>query len=87
MSGTDLAGSFRTASDFTTADLHGADLFGANLSADPWTDATCPDGTSASSHGGNCAGALAFRFAGFITPKPGSRARLADPLPPGLNSR
>jgi uncharacterized protein YjbI with pentapeptide repeats len=72
LSGTDLAGSFLTASDFTKADLRGADLFGADLNTDTWTGATCPDGTSASSHGGSCAGAIAFRFAGFITPKPGS---------------
>jgi uncharacterized protein YjbI with pentapeptide repeats len=58
--------------DFTKADLRGADLFGADLNSDTWTDATCPDGTSATSHGGTCMNALAFRFAGFITPKPGS---------------
>lgn len=72
LSGTDLAGSFLWSSDFTKANLDGADLFGAGLNSDTWTGATCPDGTSASSHGGSCAGALAFRFAGFITPKPGS---------------
>jgi uncharacterized protein YjbI with pentapeptide repeats len=72
LSGADLAGSFLTASDFTNADLDGADLFGSNLNSDTWTDATCPDGTSASSHSGSCTGALAFSFAGFTTPKPGS---------------
>jgi uncharacterized protein YjbI with pentapeptide repeats len=72
LSGTNLAGSFLTTSDFTKADLRGADLFGVYLNTDTWTGATCPDGTSASSHGGSCAGAIAFRFAGFITPKPGS---------------
>jgi uncharacterized protein YjbI with pentapeptide repeats len=70
-SGADLAGSI-LGSDFTKADLDGADLFGADLNGSTWADATCPDGTSASRLGGSCAGALAFRFAGFITPKPGS---------------
>jgi uncharacterized protein YjbI with pentapeptide repeats len=72
LSGTDLAGAFFMPADFTKADLAGADLFGADLQDVTWTDATCPDGSSASSHGGDCASALAFRFAGFITPKPGS---------------
>lgn len=72
LSGTDLAGAFLWTSDFTNAGLGGADLFGASLNSDTWTGAACPDGTSASSHGGTCAGALAFRFGGFITPKPGS---------------
>lgn len=72
LSGTDLAGSFLWYSDFTNADLPGADLFSSNLTGDTWTDATCPDGTGASSHGGSCTGALAFSFAGFTSPKPGS---------------
>jgi pentapeptide repeat protein len=72
LSGADLAGAFFMPADFTKADLRGADLFGADLNSDTWTDATCPDGTSATSHGGSCVNALAFRFAGFITPKPGS---------------
>lgn len=76
-SGADLAGSFLWTADFTKADFDGADLFGANLSADTWTHATCPDGTSASSQGGSCAGAAAFRFAGFTTPKPGSSVQVS----------
>ena len=72
LSGTNLAGSFLWTSDFTMADLEGADLFGTNLNTDTWTDATCPDGTSARSQGDTCVWSLIFRFAGFITPKPGS---------------
>ena len=72
LSGADLAGAFFVPADFAKADLRGADLFGANLNGETWTGATCPDGSSANSHGGSCVGALAFRFAGFITPKPGS---------------
>jgi hypothetical protein len=67
LSGTDMAGAETSFTTFT-----GADLFGTNLNGDTWTDATCPDGTSASSHSGNCASALAFRFAGFSSPVPGS---------------
>jgi uncharacterized protein YjbI with pentapeptide repeats len=67
LSDADLAGAFFMPADFTKADLRGADL-----NSDTWTDATCPDGTSPTSHGGSCVNALAFRFAGFITPKPGS---------------
>jgi uncharacterized protein YjbI with pentapeptide repeats len=75
LTGADLAYAFLSA-DFTKADLSGADLFGAYPNDDStWTDATCPDGSSASAHDGNCMNALAFRFAGFITPKPGSTVK------------
>jgi uncharacterized protein YjbI with pentapeptide repeats len=77
LSGTDLAGSFLGPADFTNANLAGADLFGADMNPVTWTGATCPDGSSASSHGGSCASALAFRFAGFIAPKPGSTIKAA----------
>jgi len=77
LSGTDLAGSFLSVADFTNANLAGADLFGADLDTVTWTDATCPDGSSASSHSGSCASALAFRFAGFITPTPGSTVKVS----------
>ena len=70
-SGADLVGSI-LGSDFTKADFDGADLFGVDQNGSTWADATCPDGTNSSSHHGSCAGAVAFRFAGFITPKPGS---------------
>jgi hypothetical protein len=72
LSGVNFAFAFLWSSDFTKADLAGADLFGTYLNGDTWANATCPDGTSASSHGGDCASALAFRVAGFITPRPGS---------------
>jgi hypothetical protein len=58
--------------DFTNANLAGADLFAADLSAVTWTGATCPDGSSASSHDGSCGNALAFRFGGFSRPRPGT---------------
>ena len=76
-SGADLAGSLLSTADFTRADFSGADLFGAELDTDTWTGATCPDGTSAAGHHGSCAGALAFRLAGFMAPKPGSRVALS----------
>jgi len=72
LSGSDLAGAFLSVSDFTHADLAGANLFGASFESDTWANATCPDGTSASSHSGSCVSALAFRLSGFITPRPGS---------------
>jgi len=52
-------------------------LFGTDLATVTWTDATCPDGSSASSHSGSCASALAFRFAGLITPEPGSTVKVS----------
>lgn len=76
-SGTNLADAILSVSDFTKADLDGADLFGAILDSDTWVNATCPDGTSARSHSGSCASALTFRFAGFITPRPGSTVAAA----------
>jgi hypothetical protein len=71
LSGTDMAGAIMSWATFTGANLSGADLSDAT-----WTDATCPDGTSASSHAGSCAGALAFRFAGFSTPQAGDHRLL-----------
>jgi Pentapeptide repeats (8 copies) len=83
LTGASLAGAFLSVTDFAKADLRGADLFGdnvhdADLSGDTWTGATCPDGTSASSHGGSCASALTFRSAGVITPKPGSTVKASE---------
>lgn len=73
LSGTDLAGAwFLGSSSFVKANLDGADLFGAFLQVTAWRGATCPDGTSATSHADGCRFALAFFSAGFITPRPGS---------------
>jgi hypothetical protein len=72
LTGANLSGAFFMPADFTKANLTGADLFGADLDGVTWTDATCPDGTNASSHSVSCAGATTFRFGGFIAPKPGS---------------
>lgn len=77
LSGIDLADAVIVGADFTSADLAGADLFGAYLSTATWTGATCPDGSGASSHGGSCASALAFRFAGFRMPRPGSTIKVS----------
>lgn len=71
LSGTDLAGANMVTTNFAKANLDGADLFGAFLDIITWKNATCPDGTSANSHYHDCADAIAFRTAGFITPKPG----------------
>jgi uncharacterized protein YjbI with pentapeptide repeats len=72
LSGASFAGANLWAG-FNKADLDGADLFGAYLGRVTWANATCPDGTSANSHpGDDCAGALVFFSAGFITPRPGS---------------
>jgi Pentapeptide repeats (8 copies) len=57
----DLQGANLSGADFTNANLAGADLFAAGLSAVTWSGATCPDASSASSHDGSCANALAFR--------------------------
>lgn len=72
LSGADLAEANMVTTNFTKANLDGADLFGAFLEGITWKNATCPDGTSANSHYHDCADAIAFRTAGFITPKPGS---------------
>ena len=72
LDGADLQGANLYGADFTYANLAGADLFAAGLSAVTWTGATCPDGSSASSHDGSCANALAFRFFGFQTPRRGT---------------
>jgi len=57
----DLQGANLSGADFTNANLAGADLFAADLRTVTWTGATCPDGSSASSHDGSCANSLAFR--------------------------
>jgi len=78
LSGADLAGGELVGARFTKANLDGADLFGTFLEISEWRGATCPDGTSANSHiGVDCAGALAFFSAGFITPRPGSTVATA----------
>ena len=67
LSGADLAGAY-----FTNASLAGADVFGAAIAGSTWSGATCPDGSNASAHAGGCASAIAFRFTGFGSPRPGS---------------
>jgi uncharacterized protein YjbI with pentapeptide repeats len=61
----------------TDSDLAGSDLFGASILHAAWSGATCPDGSGADSHSESCASALAFRFAGFSTPSPGSTVAVA----------
>jgi phospholipase C len=49
LDGADLEGAF-----LANANLTGAKLNGAKLDKVVWTGATCPDGSSAASHGGTC---------------------------------
>lgn len=57
---------------FSNDNLAGADLFGAAIAGITWSGVTCPDGSSATAHRGGCADAIAFRFTGFGSPRPGS---------------
>ena len=72
LAGADLSGADLAKAVLNSADLAGADLFGGDIKAATWQDASCPDGASAEALGGSCANALAFRFTGFGTPRPGS---------------
>ena len=49
LQGADLSGA-----NLSTFNLEGVDFSQANLTGVNWTDATCPDGTSASAAGGSC---------------------------------
>ena len=58
LAGAYLAGANLAGAKLNFADLTGAKLTGANLTGVSWTQATCPDGTNASSHGSTCLGHL-----------------------------
>jgi hypothetical protein len=53
-----LANANLSSAKLTSADLTGALLTGANVAGVTWSQAICPDGTTASSHGNTCAGHL-----------------------------
>ncbi len=75
LAGTDLAGANLTNAGMIQASLPGADLFRANLSGTVWSDTTCPDGSNSGTHANGCSSALAYGFAGFTAPRPGSTVR------------
>jgi uncharacterized protein YjbI with pentapeptide repeats len=73
--GTNLSGANLTGANFTGANLTGADLFRAVLTSVTWSSTTCPNSKSSNGIATGCSRALAFRFGGLTTPKPGSSIR------------
>lgn len=72
LTGVNLANVNLSGASMLQANLIGADLFGANVTGVNWQGARCPGGSTESSPI-RCK--LAFRFAGFTSPRQGAKIR------------